>query len=429
MSIRNLLTLLVICAGLTPAQASAQHTASGVIALRGTVHLGSGQAALADHGVLIKDGKIVRVAPWSELEIPDGAAMVEAPGAEITPGLIDACSTAGVTTPKSWAEHGSEVVPHLRVLDAIDLASSDFDGLVRRGITSVYVTAGPGSVIGSQGTVLKTAGPRSRRMLRKAGAIRASFGLESIGRGVRNHRPSTRGALDFATRRPTTRMGAVWIFRDAFSRANRDALEGPAAPILREVLAGKRPLRVQARKRDVIEAAIRLTREFGIPLILEEATEAYHLVPMLKANGVDVIFGPLAERPRGPRAGTGESNNPCLRTPVLLAEAGVRFCLTANDRREEDGLWAQGMLATRYGLSVAKTVEALTSTPAKILGGNVATRIGELTAGRDADVVVWSGSPFEATTRPVLVLVNGEAAVGALPQVKAPAKTGSQKFK
>jgi imidazolonepropionase-like amidohydrolase len=258
-------------------------SAQNAVALRGTVHTGEG-AALPDHGVLIVAGKITQVAPWSELKIPDGTAIVETPGGSITPGLIDACSTAGVISPKSWAEHGSEVVPHLRVLDAIDLASDEFETLARRGVTTVYVTAGPGSVIGSQGTVLKTAGPMNRRMLRKAGAIRASFGMESMTRGVRNHRPSTRGALDFATRRPTTRMGAVWVFRDAFSRTARGALKGPAAPILREVLEKTRPLRIQARTRDVIETAIRLTREFGIPFVLEEATEAYHLVPMLKAN-------------------------------------------------------------------------------------------------------------------------------------------------
>ena len=65
-------------------------------------------------------------------------------------------------------------------------------------------------------------------------------------------------------------MGAVWVFRDAFSRAARGDLEGPAAPILKEVLEKARPLRIQARPRDVIEAAIRLTREFGIPFVLEE---------------------------------------------------------------------------------------------------------------------------------------------------------------
>ncbi len=419
--------LLILCLLMLASSAHAD-----TYALRGTIYVSDGAGGTkAEYGVvIIEDGKITQVGSVDTVTVPSGATIVSPEGVHITAGLIDANSTAGVVNPATWAEHGSEIVPHLRVLDAVSLTDKTFARLARRGVTTVYVSPGPGSVVGSQGAVVKTAGPLAQRVLRKGGAVKATLGSEAWRRGVGNTRP--RGSARFNARRPTTLMGAVFVFREAFSRAGRRQEQGPAGPVLREVLAGKRSLRIQARRRGEIETALRLTQEIGVPFVLEEGIEAYHLLDELAAAKTSVVFGPIAERGRGYRGRTGEADDPCLSTPALLAQRGIPFCLSANDRVGEDGTWAQGMLAVRYGLSMRQAVHALTTAPADLLGGDVAARIGSLGVGRDADVVIWSGEPFEATTRPTTVFVGGEIVHGEIPKTVFPgggAKPPKKQFK
>lgn len=373
------------------------------------MHPGEGPV-LADGAVVVEGGKVVRVAAWGEVGpgLPEGARVVALPGAEITPGLIEVAAQ-GLT---GEAEQTSEVTAHLRALDGLDLSSPEWARLARQGVTTVFAVGEPSSVIGSRGALLKTAGPAAKRVLDPAGATRITLGREAWVRGQRNRGPF-RGA-DLATRRPTTRMGLVWVVRDAFLSAKAGAA-GPVAEVLREVLGARVGLRVQARQRHDIETALRLQDELGLPpFLLEEATEAWRLKELLAARKVRVAYGPIFDEPRGWRASTGEADEPCLRGAALLAEAGVELCLTAADRRDEDGLAAQAMLAIRYGLSRDKALAAVTAAPARFLGQEA--RLGALAAGKDADLVVWSGPPFEATTRPLLVLIDGEPALGELPR-------------
>jgi len=406
--------LLLALAGLAAAPAAAQDRAADALVVRGRVHVGDGRV-IEDGAVLTRGGSIVRVGPWEGFDAPEGVRVVAPPRAEVTPGLVDAAVTGG----GDYAEHETEVTPHLSVLDALSLGSEGWERLAARGVTTVYVTADPGAVIGGRGALLKTG--RIPRVLDADGAVKATIGREAWVRGARNRRPSRRGA-GFRARRPNTRMGLVWVFRDAFAGAATGELEGPAGPVLREVLSGERALRIQARRANDIETALRLTAEVGLrSFVLEEGTEVARTeLARLRDRGVAVVFGPIFERPRGFRARTGEADEPALETPVALADARVTFCLTASDRTGEAALPTQAMLAIRYGLDPASALAAVTATPAGVLG--VADRLGTLAAGLDADLVVWSGPPFEATTRPLLVLIDGAPAAGELPPADADGK-------
>jgi imidazolonepropionase-like amidohydrolase len=254
---------------------------------------------------------------------------------------------------------------------------------------------------------VRTAGRYDARVVTQEDAVKATLGPEAWRRGMRNRGPF--GGVDFLTRRPTTRMGGVWVFRDAFARARAGQLESPAGDVLRRVLSGDVALRIQARTRGDIETALRLAEEAQLPrLILEEATEVRHLLGAVKQRGVAVIYGPLFDRPRGWRAFTGEGNDPALSTPALLKEAGIAFCLTAADQEGEDDLVGQAILAARYGLAPEAALQAVTSSAAALLGLQGA---GALVEGHTADVVVWSGSPLEPTSRPLLVLIQGAVVV------------------
>ncbi len=322
----------------------------------------------------------------------------------------------GVPTRQTWTEHAAEIVAHLGVIDSLNLLSSDFDRLVRSGVTTVFVAPDTASVIGMRGAIVKTAGKLDQRVVREHDAVLAAMGGDPSYRGRSNRLPPFYGpAPSVFTRRPTTRMGVDFVFRKAFYDAVRDGRGLPlsgadvpptaALPVLRAILKHEVPLRIQARLSHDILSALRLSREFEFPFTLTEATEAYAVLPQLKAADVPVIYGPIFMTPRGWR-GVGEADDPRLDTPRRLHARQIPFALTASDLRDEEGLARQALFAVRYGLPRSAALRAVTETPAQMMG--LADRLGRLTTGTDADLVIWNDDPFSATSRPVLVLIDGQ---------------------
>ena len=324
----------------------------------------------------------------------------------------------GVRTGAVVNEQASEVVPHIRVLDALDLRSPDLERLVRGGVTTVYVSPDASAVIGARGAVVHTGGAPDRRVLRPVAAVKAVIGSDPSMLGTSNRRPYG-GSVSLYARRPNSRMGLTWVFRKAFYDARRrgrgleaygaDTASPEAGAVLREVLEGKVPLRIQARIQQDILTALRLCGEFGLRFTLEEATEAYRCLDELQEKSVPVIFGPIYERPAGIRLRSGEGRRSRYYTFRALVEAGIETALSAQEFREEDGLARQAMYAVRFGVGFDDALKAVTQTPARMLG--LDDQLGTLEPGKRADLVVWSGRPFAATSRAVVVLIDGKVVV------------------
>lgn len=308
----------------------------------------------------------------------------------------------------------AEVAPHNRVIDSLDLSTLDLTRLVRGGVTTVYVSPDSSAVIGARGAIVRTAG--ADPVVREAGAVKATIGSDPIWLGTRN------SSLFFAReagrfhRRPTSAMGVTWVFRKAFFDAQRRAQGLPvggadtpspeALDVLGQILAGEVELRIQARRQVDILTAFRLAAELGLRFTLEEATEAYLCLDEIQAAGSAVVFGPIFERATGIRRFSTEADRSRFHTFGSLLARGIPTALSAQELRDEDGLVRQGMVAMRFGSSEEDVLRALTETPAKLLGIDDVT--GTLAVGKRADLVVWTGAPFSATSRPALVMVGGE---------------------
>ena len=401
---------IAIASWLVIAVSSGGVLAGDAIAIRaGKVY--TGDRVLENAVVLVENGKVIGVGP--SVSVPDGATVHEHPDASITPGLIDAYSTAGVANRFSWAEHSSEVIPHLRNLDAWNMQSRDFDRLIETGVTTIGLATDPSSVIGARNGVVKTARSLGGRVLRDAVAPMVAITAETWTRGESNRQPFGL-AQPYVTRRPTTGMGNSWVLREAFYTAirnergrERDPNPGPAHDHLIAAVDGETPIWALARRRHDIYSAMRMLGEVGIErFVLVEGTQAYRIADDLAAANIPVIFGPHFERPRAQwRIRSGEATEPNLASASILEAAGVTLALTAVDRFADEALAEQATMAIRHGLSRKAALNATTATPAALLG--VSDRVGSIAPGKDADLVIWSGEPFDSGSAILKVLVDG----------------------
>jgi imidazolonepropionase-like amidohydrolase len=364
---------------------------------------------IAEGIVLIDAGKIIAVG--RDEPVPEGVEVIEARGRVITPGLIDAHTHLGLDEQGVGAagddtnESVDPIAPHLRALDGINLEDIAFDDARKAGVTASEVKPGSGNVIGGQCVVIKHTGIIvDKAALRVPSAIKAAMG-ENPKFNYRKEKKS-----------PSTRMATAALFRDIFSRAQtylekrRAALEA-GNPFERDlkleaiglVLEKHIPMRIHAHRADDIMTALRLRDEFGFEMSLEHCTEGHKIAEELARRGVPAVVGPsMSGRYKV------ELRDKTFETPAILAAAGVKVAITTDHPVVPiHQLMTAAILAVKNGLSTDLALKALTLHPAEILG--VAERVGSLDAGKDADLVIWSGDPFDLRSRVLLTMIDGQA--------------------
>src|SRR5438034_1186642 len=201
------------------------------------------------------------------------------------------------------------------------------------------------------------------------------------------------------------------VFRDAleyerrktdFSRAQMQALSASARDLdaLLPVLHGRVALIAYANRRSDIETALRLAKDFKLKLILAGAAEGWEVAAAIAAAGVPVLVEPLSNIPGYDALGIRYGN------AGIMAKAGVKVALLEPDTHKSRNLRQQAGNAVSYGMTWNQALRAVTLSPAEIFG--VADRYGSLEPGKVANVVVWSGDPFEFTTGVEHVLIRGK---------------------
>lgn len=276
-----------------------QPTADDLVVAADRLYVGNGQV-LTEAIVVVRDGRIASV---TQGERPKDAIWVQ--GAELTPGLIDAYSYVG---PERHQEESREVTASHTLASTLNLGDPGFGVAAREGVTTLYLSPDPHNVVGGLGCIVKTAGGESSdlfsepggsaRMMIERAALKVTLGSDPS----KGNSPSRFGSpRSYKVRRPTTRMGVVWVVRKAFhdARVYRQARAGDNPPpfdpdleVLASALAGEIPVRFQARRDHDIQTALRIAAEFGLPPIIEEGTEAHRVADLLIARGAPVLLGP-----------------------------------------------------------------------------------------------------------------------------------------
>jgi len=367
----------------------------------GTVYPVSG-APIQDGVVRVQDGKIAAVGKGG-----GGGSVLEC--AAVTPGLVDLA--VGIDTGNASVEQSSETVARLSVVDALDLFSYQWERQLRGGVTTALALPADHDVVGGLGAVVKTGGPPTlaARLVRADAVLRGAVGSQP---SAGNSPPRFTEPQSFYYRRPTTRMGVEWVFRNAFydeiqGTGGKDAAALADAEVLRRVRSGELPLSVQAKATQDVRTAIYLKEEFQLPrVILDFAIEAWREPELLVRSGVAVVLPPVPPDGRHPDGFVNDSYFQPLDAAKTLHDLGVLFALSGHGSGAPGVRLAdQAGLAQRGGLPLDAALAAVTLVPATLVG--VQDRVGSLEVGKDADLVLWSGTPFEPSSRIIGVLLDG----------------------
>lgn len=359
---------------------------------------------ITDGVVLINNGKIVAVGPASDISIPEGCRFLNAK--IVTPGLIDAHSVVGLAGiynqphDQDQLDKTAPIQPELRALDAYNPREELVEWIRNLGVTTLHTGQAPGALAGGQSIIVKTSGLTVEEALIDSSAM-LTF---TLGASVGNNFDS-----------PGTRSKGMAMLRSEFLKAqdymkkmqSKDKSKRPARDLKMESLAdaldGKLPVLITAQRATEIMGALRLAKEFNLRLILDGAAEAYLVLDKIQASGVPVIVHPTMAR------NYGDTKNASYETAATLKEAGILFAFQSGYESyvpKTRVVLYEAAIAAANGLPFEDALAALTINAARILG--LENRVGSLEKGKDADLVLFNGDPFEYLTRVCAVIINGE---------------------
>jgi imidazolonepropionase-like amidohydrolase len=394
--VNRLLLLTLTLSAMLPAQS---------LAVRAETLYTAAGPAIPDGVVLIQGGRITAVGRASEVKVPAGVVVKRARMA--IPGLVDGRSTVGLSGLLNQAhdqdqlESSAPIQPELRAIDAYNGRDPLVGYLRSLGVTTVHTGHGPGALISGQTFVIKTDATEVTHGVLKAQAMVAA----TLGDGARakeaGKAPGTRG-------KQIAMLRAELVAAQEYARKLNEAEKGkePGRDLRKEtlvqVLRKELPLLATAHRAQDILSLLRLAREFDLDLVLDGASEAYLVLAELKAAKVWVILHPTMAR------SYGEMENLSLETAAKLHAAGIPFTFQSGYEgyvpKTRVVLW-EGAMAAANGLGFDDTLRALTLAPAKLLG--IAERVGSLEKGKDGDLALFDGDPFEFTTHCVGTIING----------------------
>jgi len=385
--------------------------------------------------ILVAEGKIQAIGP--DVVPPGSARIIDAEDSYVTPGLMDAQSSLFVMAGELRVR--SDGAPELNITDALDPFAEGVEEVLAQGITAVYAAPVCRGCFGGRGAVLKVNGSNAPQglVLKADAAVKATIGGSSGQQSASLDRLN-----DYANLREMLIETQAYMQRQrqyqqklaAYNKQKaerqdkdkteenggkpsdadkREDLKRPAKPqpdprheILAKVLEKEISLQIEAHRVDDILNALRLAEEFDLSLILDKCTEGYRIAREIARRKVPVVVGPVstsfAEMPQLVYRNHSQQNAGILATNGIQTAIGV----AGRDGLSSKFVTLAGALAVANGMDKDAALRAITLTPAEIFG--VADRIGSLDVGKDADIVIMTGHPFDAATKIERVLIEGK---------------------
>ena len=351
--------------------------------------------------VLVKDGKIENVG--TRLTIPEGYKIFETK--VVSPGLIDAKTLVGISgslnipTDQDQLDKTSPIQPDLRAIDAYNPEENLVKVVRDYGITTIHTGHGVGALVSGQTMIAKT----------KAGTVETVV-IQPLSMLAMTLGPSV--SSNFTS--PGTKAKQMAMIRTEFIKAQsyqkkqteKDTTKRPATDLkmdaLVKLLKGEIKALITANSSNDIMSAIRLAKEFNFKLVINGAAEAYRLIPEIKAAKAEIILHATMARNGGDMVNMNRESAAILTaagTPVSI-ESGFEAYVP----KTRIILFEAGQ-AMAHGLSFDEALKTVTLNPARLLG--IEKRVGSIEKGKDADLVLYNGDPFEYLTKVCVVIIDG----------------------
>lgn len=359
--------------------------------------------------ILIKDGKISRIGEDLSQYIGE-EEVIDAKGLLIFPGFIEAHCHLGLHEEgNNGAGNGTNeasepITPQMRAIDGINPFDGGFQSAREAGVTTAVIGPGSANVIGGQFAAIKTSGICIDDMIIKEPvAIKVAFG------------ENPKRVYSGKNKMPNTRMAIAALLRETLTEAvnyknrkidaeieDRDFSKNLKYEALLPLINREIPMKAHAHRADDILTAIRIAKEFNLKLTLDHCTEGHLISDYIKRENLDAIVGPTLSF-----NGKVETLNKTFKTPKALIDKGIKVAITTDHPVVTiDNLPLCAAMAMKEGITFNEALEAITINPAEIIG--IDERVGSLKEGKDGDLVILNGSPFEIATKTIYTIINGE---------------------
>lgn len=351
----------------------------------------------------IENGKITQIGQNLSTE---GAQVIDAAGKCVTPGFVDPHSHVGgleSAESEDLNEITNPLTPELDSYYGINPDSKDFEVVIRQGITTSCLAPGSANVVGGWVFAYKSAG--SNRVVKRPVALKGAMGINPKGcYAGKNQAPMTRMAIANMMR---GYLRKVKEYMQKQADAAGDPEKMPAYDLGLEhgipVLKKEIPLKVHSYMHDMM-TVLEIAREFDIQVTLDHAQGASDYYEELQDPHVrGVIFGPTCQPLFG---GEGGKLDPwCCKG---LDDRGVPVSVMTDGPVTVVNMITYEMgEAVRWGMDPVRALAMVTCNSAKIVG--IEDRVGSLTVGKDADILIWSKLPCQYTDAVLeQVLIDGE---------------------
>lgn len=387
------------------------------IALVGGRIVPVGSAPIERGTLILSGGRIAAVG--ADVATPPGARVIDVSGQTVYPGLIDASSTIGlveigaVAASVDSTETG-DLNPQAQAWVALNPHSEAIPVARANGVTTA-LSAPRGGLVSGQSAVVHLAGstPAEMTVLTPA-ALQVVFpsgeaerewgGDEPEPKSLETRLEERRQGQEKQLRRLAGLLAEARAHASAVLAAGAGRAPAPRPDVVLESLApaasGQLPVIVRADREADIRAAVAFAAEQGLRLIVAGGLEAWRCAELLHEKDVPVLL-PVLRLP----ARESDAYDAAYTNAGRLHAAGVRFAIVSDSSSDARNLPYHAAMARAFGLPADEALRAVTLSPAEILG--LGARLGSLTPGKDADVVVASGDIMDIRSHVTRVFVAG----------------------
>ena len=369
-------------------------------------------------GMILFDSKIKEVG--KTVEIPKGTKTIDADGKFVVPGFIDAHTHQGLFDGSiGWAgmdgnEMTNPITPEMRGIDSFNPDEPSLKEVLIGGVTCINTGPGSGNVISGEAFVIKPTGAATvdEMIVKAPSGLKVAFG-ENPKRvhGTEKRTPSTRMGVAALLRKALVdainHKRELQIYLEKAEEAKKKG-ESPPTPPKRDlgletiikVINREIPIHAHAHRADDIATVIRIAKEFNIDVVLIHCTEGHKIPKLIIKSKFPAVIGPTIYWTSKP-----ETRERGFKTAVDLNKAGVKVSLQTDSLTPMNYFPIIPMNVIKEGMSREDALKCVTINPAEAL--RIDDLVGSLEPGKDADIVIWSGDPFDFYSKVEQVFING----------------------